>query len=231
MFLNIVVPVHNEVSNLTELLPHLNKIKAKHSVEVTVVISKTSDDGSFELCRDLGVNVLQSQSTQRSSQMNEGAKSISSEYVMFLHADAFPPIDLYEKINGAVLENYKVGMFSYKFRTNNPLLKVNESTTSRKNIFTGGGDQGLFIENKLFEELGTFDDHYVIMEDFALFKKISELKIPYTIVIGPLLVSDRKYQKNSYVRVNLVNFWALVKFKLGHNPQSIKSFYKKYLKG
>lgn len=230
MFLNIVVPVHNEVANLTELLPHLNKIKAKHQVEVTIVISKTTADGSFELCKDFGVNILQSQATQRSAQMNEGARYVKSDFVMFLHADAFPPIDLYEKINEAVSDNYKVGMFSYKFRTNNPLLKVNESTTSRKNIFTGGGDQGLFIQNKLFEELGGFDDYYVIMEDFALFKKITERKIPYTIVIGPLLVSDRKYQKNSYVRVNLVNFWALVKFKLGHNPKTIKSFYGKFLK-
>lgn len=217
--------MHNEVVNLQELLPQLHKIKTNYSAGVTIVASKNTNDGSYELCQQKGFRVLQSSATQRSTQMNEGASSCEADYLLFLHADAFPPTDIYDKINDAVLHNYKVGMFSYKFRTNNPLLKVNESTTSRKNIFTGGGDQGLFIEKALFNELGGFDDYYVIMEDFALFEKIKKRRIPYTIVEGPLLVSDRKYQKNSYVRVNLVNFWALVLFKLSAHPDRIKRFY------
>jgi len=81
-----------------------------------------------------------------------------------------------------------------------------------------------------YDSLGGYDETYVIMEDFALMRKMKKSNIPLTIVQERATVSSRKYVENSYLWVNLVNFVVFMAFLLGVSPKTLKKMYTFSLK-
>tara|TARA_R110000868_G_scaffold293037_1_gene553554 strand:- start:355 stop:711 length:357 start_codon:yes stop_codon:yes gene_type:complete len=110
------------------------------------------------------------------------------------------------------------------------MLKINASFTAKDGIFTGGGDQCLFIKKEVFQSLGKFSEAQVIMEDFEFFERMKKEKTKYVIVKSDLIVSARKYETNSYLRVNLSNLILVVLFKFGYPAPKLKSLHNKLLK-
>lgn len=68
------------------------------------------------------------------------------------------------------------------------------------------------------------------MEDFEFFKRMKKQRITYTIVKNDLIVSARKYENNSYLKVNLSNLLLVVLFKLGVSGKKLKKLHDKLLK-
>lgn len=230
MILDIVIPVLNEAENLNILLPYLIAHKHNDSVRILVVDAAVSTDTSKEICLSYGVSYCKSKYTQRSRQMNECLTQCTGDYVLFVHADVLPPADYYEAIQKAIQEGCVAGCFAYQFNSNHLLLKINSAFTKYKGIFTGGGDQCHFVRQRLFKELGGYNDDYVIMEDFEFYERLKKANIPFIILPNKATVSARKYINNSYLRVNLINLIALIKFRLQADPKTIKAFYLKWLK-
>ena len=102
--------------------------------------------------------------------------------------------------------------------------------TAKDGIFTGGGDQCLFIKKEVFNTLGGFDEEQVVMEDFEFFERMKKGKIRYKIIKNDLIVSARKYQHNSYARVNLSNLLLVTLFKLGYPSRKLKSLHNKLIR-
>lgn len=167
--------------------------------------------------------------TRRSKQMNEGAKQMKGDCIMFLHADVEPPNNFYESIKDSLDNGFEAGCFSYQFDSKSFMLKINSLFTKQKNIFSGGGDQIQFITRNTFEELGGYCEQHDIMEDFEFFSRIKKHKIPYTIINSPAKVSARKYKNNSWLKVNLINLAAIMHYKVNHDPVKVKSFYNRWL--
>jgi hypothetical protein len=120
--------------------------------------------------------------------------------------------------------------FSYRFDKDYWYLRLNASFTSKDGPFTGGGDQCLFIRKTVFNQLGRFNEEQVLMEDFEFFGKMKKQKVPYTIIKNDLVVSARKYECNSYLRVNLSNFLLVVLFKLGYPSKKLKILHNKLIR-
>lgn len=120
--------------------------------------------------------------------------------------------------------------FSYKFDSERFWLKINAYFTASDGIFTGGGDQCLFIKKETFKRLDGFNENQVLMEDFEFFKRMKKAKVPYKIVKNDLLVSARKYDHNSYLKVNFCNLMMIVLFKLGYPSKKLKSLYSNMLR-
>ena len=154
--------------------------------------------------------------------MNEASKIANGDVLVFLHADVKPPKSFLNDIQKTINSGYDAGVFSYKFDRENFFLKINASFTGKDSIFTGGGDQCLFIRKSVFENLGRFNEEQVLMEDFEFFKRMKKSKVPYTIIQNDLIVSARKYEKNSYVRVNLSNLLLVTLFNLGYPGNKLK---------
>lgn len=230
MTLDIVIPVLNEEQNLQSLLPFLLDELAAEKAVITVVDAKTSKDNASKVCEEYGVNYLKSEYTQRSKQLNEGAFSGEMDCLLFLHADVTPPKDFYNLIKLKLAMGYYAGCFSYKFKEDNLLLKINSYCTRFNSIFTGGGDQGLYIIRTEFEKLEGFCEQHQIMEDFELYDRLKKQNIPFTIIKNNAVVSNRKYKRNSWLRVNLVNLTAFINYKIYHDPNRTYFFYKKWLK-
>ena len=228
--ISIIIPAHNERQNLSQLLPMLNSEASSVVFEVLVMLSCDSADGSENLAVAPNVKFVRCQGKGRSVQMNTGASMALGNVLVFLHADVRPPVSFLNDIEKTLNEDYEAGFFSYRFDKESFWLDINASFTAKDGIFTGGGDQCLFIKKQTFENLGKFDENQTLMEDFEFFKRMKRNKIPYKIINNDLIVSARKYESNSYLRVNLSNFLLVVLFKLGISSETLKSIHNKLLK-
>jgi len=89
----------------------------------------------------------------------------------------------------------------------------------------------MFVYKKtVFLDLGKFNEQQVIMEDFEFFKRMKKNRVNYTIIKNDLIVSARKYETNSYLKVNASNLLLVLLFKYGYPPEKLKSLHHKLLK-
>jgi hypothetical protein len=156
--------------------------------------------------------------------MNEGASFAKNKILFFLHADVVPPVSFVDDINKSLLNN-DAGWFGYKFDITKGLMKLNEKVTRKKGIFSGGGDQGIFIKSDVFKSIGTFNEKYCIMEDFDLTRRLKKSIYKYDVVQKDCIVSARKYKANSWLRVNFANLVAFTMFSFNIESKRIKSTY------
>ncbi|WP_273567316.1 glycosyltransferase [Maribacter halichondriae] len=203
---------------------------ALKDVEIIVALSGTTNDGSHELKMPIPFQYVNCADCGRALQMNEAAQLARGETMVFLHADVIPPKTFLADIQRTIAEGYDAGFFSYRYDKENFLLKINASFTARNGIFTGGGDQCLFIRKSIFERLKGFDENQVVMEDFEFFERMKKDKVRYKIIKNDLIVSARKYEHNSYMRVNLSNLLLVTLFKFGYPAHKLKSLHNKLIR-
>ncbi|MCP4978681.1 MAG: glycosyltransferase [Maribacter sp.] len=229
--ISIIIPAHNERENLSFLLKDISLSANKQSYEVIVALSPTNGDNSEKLQESNHAQIIQCKKLCRAVQMNEAARLAKGNVLAFLHADVKPPRSFLNDIEKTIEEGYDAGFFSYKFDKKSFFLRINASFTSKDGIFTGGGDQCLFIKRSIFEKLNGFDDRQVLMEDFEFFDRMKRNRIRYKIIKNNLIVSARKYQNNSYVRVNFTNLLLVVLFKMGYSAEKLKSLHNRLIRG
>jgi rSAM/selenodomain-associated transferase 2 len=229
--ISIIIPAHNEALHLKKLLPYLfTRVIENGQAEVIVAISPATTDGSDSGFSNPALQFLHCKKQGRAAQMNEGAKAARGDIFVFLHADVWPPESFVGDIETTLKNGFDAGFFSYRFNKSSLLLNTNASFTRKDGIFTGGGDQCLFIRKKVFQGLGMFDEKQVLMEDFELFRRMKKAGVTYKIVKNDLLVSARKYETNSYLRVNLTNLLLVILFKLGISSETLKKLHNRLLR-
>ncbi len=221
--ISIVIPTYNEDENLKKILPYLKEIleQCHLEFEIIVVDSPESSDNSRATCSSFDIKYHVAKQGGRARQLCEGYTQSSHDILYFLHADTIPPENFPSEITCSLEEGFEAGCFAYKFNSSSWLLKVNAWFTRFKTKFTGGGDQGLFITRSLYENIGGYDPSVVIMEDFDLYDRLKRQGVPFKIVKNPAIVSARKYEKNGYLKVQLVNLYLLTNFRRGVNRQKL----------
>jgi rSAM/selenodomain-associated transferase 2 len=225
--ISIIIPVWNEANNLRELLPILLESK-RHNVLEVLVIDGESTDESIDIAKRCNASVISSPLKSRAVQLNFGAKHANGEILYFIHADSRPLLSFEEDILHEISIGNEAGCYRYKFDSSSKLLKLNSWFTRFNGIFAGGGDQTLFISKSLFNDLGGYDERFTIMEDFELVKRIRKVT-KFKVIQKSILVSARKYETNSWLSVQWANFLAIMAFKMGVPPESIKTLYSSRL--
>lgn len=227
--ISIIIPAHKETENINLLVKVLSGFESRETFEIVVALSPNSpmdfDDDIHNKAYFLRCN-----KKGRAGQMNEGVKVAKGNILVFLHADVKPPKSFLLDIHETIKKGFDAGFFSYRFDTENPLLKVNAYFTSKDGLFTGGGDQCLFIKRKHFESLGSFKESQVLMEDFEFFGRMKKNGIRYKILNNDLIVSARKYESNSYLRVNFSNLLLVILFKMGCPSKKLKTIHDKLIR-
>ncbi|QXP57787.1 glycosyltransferase [Cellulophaga sp. HaHa_2_95] len=225
--ISIIIPAHNEQKNLLKLIPLLDALCQDTPAEVLVVLSAANTE-VIGFSSDK-IKVVQCNENGRAVQMNFGVTHAKGTIFAFLHADVLPPKNFLKDIEHTLRDTYQAGFFSYRFDSASKLLNVNAKFTAKDGIFTGGGDQCLFIEKTVFNQLGGFDVNQLIMEDFEFFKRMKNKKVKYKIINNDLLVSARKYESNSYLRVNMSNLLLVVLFKMGYPSAKLQTLHNRLL--
>ncbi|EAZ82885.1 TIGR04283 family arsenosugar biosynthesis glycosyltransferase [Algoriphagus machipongonensis] len=221
--ISIIIPTLNEEENLKTLISHIQQFSSDH-VEEIIVSDGGSTDQSIQVAKSLGATVIISPKKGRAAQMNYAASHAKSSIFYFIHADVKPV----KGFDLDIIKNCKMGKvagcYRYRFDKSNSYLKLNSWFTRFNGIFTGGGDQTLYITRRFFEELDGFDEKYSIMEDFDLVRRIRKTS-QFHIIPREITVSSRKYESNSWLRVQVANLAAFILFLMKSNPNSIKSLY------
>ncbi|HSF52833.1 MAG TPA: TIGR04283 family arsenosugar biosynthesis glycosyltransferase [Algoriphagus sp.] len=225
--ISVIIPVLNEAQNLRELIPILKKSGGDIIAEVIVVDGGSRDD-SCAVAESLGAKVVRAEVASRAIQMNLGAKNAKGNTLFFVHADTRPLRSFAKEIRAARTRGFKAGCFRYHFDSDAFLLRVNSWFTQFNGLFSGGGDQTLFISRDFFNTLGGYDAQFCLMEDFELVKRIKK-KTKFFIIPKSITVSARKYRENSWLRVQLVNLLIFTLFHLGMAPEKLKKSYSIFL--
>lgn len=246
--LSIIIPVLNEAETIKKLLHHLSENSSgDNEIEIIVVDGGSSDEtkgviknfivassrpvGFQKTDRSFNIQVVNS-NKGRAKQMNTGAKLVSNrdgqadEILYFLHADSFPPKNFDNYIISEVNKGNPAGCFQMKFDSAHWWLQLAGWLTKFKWQGCRGGDQSQFISKKLFDEIGGFDENYIIYEDNIL---ISELYKRESFVVIPqwLTTSARRYRELGVWRLQY-HFWAIhLKKWLGANAQELHQYYQK----
>ena len=178
---SIVIPALNEKENLTALLPAIQRAGVSHEFEVLVILAPQNTDESEQLQGETGVQFFWSPEAGRGVQMNFGAEQAQGRVLVFLHADTRIPSDFFRAMDRVRAEGNQAGLFAFDFYPPSRLLKINAYFTAKKGVFTGAGDQCLFIEKELFTLLGRFNPKQVLMEDFEFFDRMKKSGTSYAI--------------------------------------------------
>tara|TARA_B110000503_G_scaffold143496_1_gene245300 strand:+ start:34 stop:744 length:711 start_codon:yes stop_codon:yes gene_type:complete len=228
MRLSVIIPTLNEAHNISELLPFL-QTELKGVNHEVIVVDGFSTDQTALIATNLDAIVLTSNKKCRAQQMNEGAATATGEILYFVHADSIPPNGFLGDIFQALVEGFDMGCFRFKFDSSNWLLKINSFFTRFDREMFRGGDQTLFVKNIDFKTLGGYDASLRIMEEYDFLRKARQ-ELKFKIIPKDVIVSARKYEENSYFRVNVANLVVFTSYKWGVSQVRLLKLYKRLIK-
>lgn len=225
--ISVIIPFLNEEENLKKLVPFLQSIIIPDLTEI-IFVDGGSTDQSANLLIQENIHPILSEKQGRAAQMNLGASHSKGSILYFLHADTLPHSSFQEILVEADASSIPAGCFRYSFDSENVLLKMNSWFTRFNGIFAGGGDQSLYIQKEVFGKLNGFNEEYCIMEDFDLVRRLRD-EYKLHLFQSKITVSDRKYEKNSWLKVQFANLLAYSFFLVKRHPKKIKSIYRTIL--
>jgi rSAM/selenodomain-associated transferase 2 len=227
MTLSIIIPTLNEAENIQQIISYLKKHGNESLLEI-IVVDAQSRDNTEGVASAVGARVLQSPNRSRAAQMNYGARYAKGEVLYFVHADCYPPTTYIHDIEMYLSKGYPMGCYRYRFDSNQLLLKINAYFNRFEPLWCRGGDETLYIQKDVFEIMGGFDEKYIIMEEYDFIKRARE-QFKLKIIPKYAVVSARKYETNSWFRVQYANMTVFKMFEKGVEPEIMAQTYKRLL--
>ncbi|WP_179318218.1 TIGR04283 family arsenosugar biosynthesis glycosyltransferase [Winogradskyella helgolandensis] len=164
----------------------------------------------------------------RAKQMNLGAKLATGNILYFLHADSFPPKHFDQLIIDEINKGNKAGCFRMQFDSNHWWLRLASWFTQFSWRACRGGDQSQFITKTLFNDIGGYDENYIIYEDNILINELYTRK-EYVVINKKIITSARLYRKHGVWTLQY-HFWMIyVKKWFGASAYDLLAYYKKYV--
>lgn len=225
--ISIIMPTLNEAKTIGSLLDYLQQNADASLLEILVIDAQSTDD-TEGVARRHGATVVQSPKRGRAAQMNVGASLAKGNILYFVHADCFPPTSYVSDIHAAIDEGYPMGCYRYRFDSDAFLLKINAFFNRFEPLVCRGGDETLFIERSIFNKLNGFDEKFCIMEEYDFIDRARQT-YKFKIIPKYAVVSARKYETNSWWRVQRANAKVFSMFKKGVDPQEMAATYRRML--
>lgn len=226
--ISIIIPAFNEAAGIVRLVQYLKQYGGDVLKEI-IVSDGGSTDSTLQLAEKAGATASLSPQKGRAVQMNHGASLATGDIFYFIHADVFPPESFAADIKKTVEESYDFGRYMMRFDTQKWYLRINEWFTRFDWFVCYGGDQTFFVTRKVFEENNGFRSDMRIMEDFEITKRLKEKGCRYKIFKKGAFISDRKYDNNSWWRVQKANYTIVKMYKNGASQNEMVNKYKEML--
>ncbi len=225
--ISIIIPTLNEAENIGKIIDYLRQNADASLLEILVVDAQSADDTEGSARRH-GATVLQSPKRSRAAQMNAGAAAAKGKILYFVHADCYPPTTYLSDIADAINAGFPMGCYRYKFDSKAFLLKINAFFNRFEPLICRGGDETLFIERAIFNQLNGFDEQFCIMEEYDFIGRARQ-QFKFRIIPKYAVVSARKYETNTWWTVQKANAKVFSMFKKGAAPEDMAATYKRML--
>lgn len=223
MRLSIIIPTLNEAAAITATLAPLQALRqAQHEV---IVVDGGSDDATAAIAATAADRVVTA-ARGRARQMNAGAALAAREVLLFLHADTALPADCAELIiAGMRRTRRRWGRFDVRLSGAPPLLRVIETAMNLRSRISGiaTGDQAIFVERALFEQVGGFPDQ-PLMEDIALSRLLKRRGRPLCLR-ARVVTSSRRWETRGIVRTVLLMWRLRLAYFCGADPRRLARHY------
>ncbi len=232
--ISIIIPILNEAENIEDVLNHLSKNATQKNISEIILVDGGSKDDSLKMIRKFEILspykvIIISSKKGRAKQMNNGFKSATGSILYFLHADSYPPKNFDTLIINEVKNGNPAGCFKMKFDSNHFWLRIASWFTKFSWRACRGGDQSQFITRELFEEIGGFDETYIIYEDNVLINELYKRK--KFVVIQEWIGSSARMYREKGVWYVQYHFCAIyVKKWLGADAKELLAYYTKNIK-
>lgn len=226
--ISIIIPTYNEAAGIGKLINYLLE-NGEGKITDLIISDGGSSDATIDIAVKAGAKALLSPQKGRAAQMNHGAAEATGDILYFIHADTFPPTTYVADILNAIQDGFDLGRYRTRFDSNRNILKVNAWFTRFDLFICYGGDQTLFMRRDFFERIKGFDAQMRIMEDYDIVTRAKAQGARYKIFNNAALLSARKYDTNSWLRVQTANYAIIQMFKKGASQEAMASRYKQLL--
>lgn len=226
--ISIIIPTYNEADGIGTLIQYLQEHGGNHIKEIIVSDGGSVDD-TISIATAAGAIATLSPDKGRAAQMNHGASIATSSIFYFVHADTFPPVTYASDILTAINSGYAFGRYRTKFDSDKKILLFNAWFTRFDLFICYGGDQTLFMQRTLFDQIGGFNGSMRIMEDYDIVTRAKSTGARYKIFSSAALVSARKYDTNSWIRVQTANYTIIRMYKKGASQNEMVQRYRELL--
>jgi len=224
--ISIIIPILNEADTIGKLLQYLLNNSSEKNIAEIIIVDGGSTDASREIVSKFIDVMLLNSRKGRSKQMNIGARSANGNILYFLHADSCPPKHFDTYILQEVEKGNEAGCFKMKFDLNHWWLQLAGWFTQFSWRACRGGDQSQFITKSLFEDIGGYDENYIIYEDNILINELFKRK-QFVVIKKSLITSSRLYKRVGVWKLQY-HFWAIyVKRWFGASAEEIHNYYLK----
>lgn len=224
MMLSIIIPTYNERENIGLLVDYLGKALDGDLVEI-IVTDGGSEDDTVEVAAAAGALTIVSPVKGRAGQMNHAVQLAKGDVFYFVHADTRPPKSFKEDIIQALAEGYNCGSYRFRFDMNTGLRRINSFFTRFNYLFFRGGDQSIFLTRELWNKVGPYKEDMRIMEDYDFLSRIWTAG-RFKLIQKDTIVSARKYETNSWLRVQLANLKVVRMWRRGASQQEMIEAYR-----
>ncbi len=221
--LSIVIPTLNEADGLGGVLERLHKAAAAQ----IIVADGGSTDQTREIAAQAGALVMEVPGG-RACQQNAGAAAAGGRLLLFLHADTLLP-ENYADLIRETLDNPSIVAGAFRFQTDAPgmAMRFIEWTANLRSVLMQApyGDQGLFMEKRVFQEMGGFAP-LPVMEDFDLVRRLRRRGAVTTLRAGAV-TSARRWRQLGVIRTTVTNMLMVGGFFCGVPVEKLSRLYRK----
>lgn len=222
--ISIIIPTYNEEENIEQLLSAIKQRQTGYVAEV-IIADGFSEDSTVDIAKKCGAMVHICNHTGRGPQMNEGANLAKNPVLYFLHADSIPPPGFDSMIIHSLKSGSSAGCFRLRFDDDHPLLKFYAWFTRFSLTVFRFGDQSLFCEKRIFQEIGGFDESLAVLEDQDIVKRLKK-KSAFKIIDHEVETSARKYRDNGVIWLQVVFTIIVSGYYLGVKQSTLAHLYK-----
>jgi rSAM/selenodomain-associated transferase 2 len=220
----IVIPVLNDTTALTSLLPTL---PVDPSVQVVVVDGGEGHDPAWDALRERHPTVEWMRAARgRGVQMNVGAKRARGRWLVFLHADTRLGagwLDLLRRLDAR--PSIVGGSFRFALDSTARWARwIEQGVRLRVRLFDlAYGDQALFARRDVFGDLRGYTD-LPLMEDVDFIRRLRRRgHLEHADV--PALTSARRWERDGWIRRTVENTALFLLFLAGWSPARLARRY------
>lgn len=222
-YISIIIPTLNEGVGVSAFLSQLQPLR--NDCEL-ILADGGSSDNTRAKANGLVDHIVDC-NKGRAVQMNAGAAIASAPILLFLHADTFLPVNAIEAIRRGFEEDHRWGRFDIQLDDASKILSIVAWMMNKRSRWSGiaTGDQAIFIEKTLFEQLSGFAE-ISLMEDIDLSSRLKKYEKPYCID-SKISTSARRWNSFGIVKTIGLMWWIRLQYFLGVKPNYLAELYNK----